>query len=783
MYNSLKKIIVLIIVLVSISYTKLSAQKAHPYLFYTNERVQFLKNRIKTDTAIANSWNNINRNADQMMANGKGGDVEMLTLAYRVTGDKKYAERVKALLAALLQRDAWDGMDDRMPRWNSGLSTSHYSWTASVAFDGIYDYLTKDERARFAQRIVDLGIKPSIGDWISDDVRIHSLNSMGHNWWSAVVFEAGTASLAVMNEIPEAKSWAEEIMRASKEWFAFSGSVLENKPASFDPAGGFYESINYANYGVSEYLLFRLAYTNAVNKISMPYDTLLQKTVDWFINACYPRSGVQQTMSLNFGDGSNFANGDKPAKLLIALGLGKENYYWYVKQTSKNQFREDFNKATPMGILYEPESKPVQAVPTMPVSALYASMGWGMLRSSWKPDATLLGIKSGFTWNHAHADAGSFVLYHNGQYLLIDGGDVSYGQPEYSDYFVQSQAHNVMLFNGVAQDPQDEYHAVKAPGHLYDMIDGGFLKYILADVTGPTSRNFLRNYRNFLWIGNVILIIDDVKTYQSGKFEFLLHYQDSAVQKGPDLEITNNNASILFRPLFPETLPLGYPHDFPEKMKLGIRTGIKDRNANEKINYYAISPAEDSKQMKFINAIILLDSSNKSIKTFIGSSGASGAAARINIPVIEKIEGVNWIGLRITQAGKVTEVYVNLLADGRLMHRNANNVINGWETDAYISTVTFPEKADRNNPDNISSYFMSNGSYLRKDGKTLLSSLSKVFTYVENDKDKLKVQLQGQPLMHVLLGVPKPQKLMLNNQPASIQYKNKMLVIDRDDTK
>ena len=27
-------------------------------------------------------------------------------------------------------------------------------------------------------------------------------------------------------------------------------------------------------------------------------------------------------------------------------------------------------------------------------------------------DATLVAIKSGFTWNHAHADAGSFVLFH-----------------------------------------------------------------------------------------------------------------------------------------------------------------------------------------------------------------------------------------------------------------------------------------------------------------------------------------------------------------------------------
>ena len=64
----------------------------------------------------------------------------------------------------------------------------------------------------------------------------------------------GIASMAVLNEEPQAKVWAEEIMRASKEWFAFQGSVLENKPSNFDTNGGFYESVSYANFGVSEYL-------------------------------------------------------------------------------------------------------------------------------------------------------------------------------------------------------------------------------------------------------------------------------------------------------------------------------------------------------------------------------------------------------------------------------------------------------------------------------------------------------------------------------------------------
>lgn len=766
-----------------LSVYRMEAQKAHPYLFYTPQRTDRLKERIKTDTVLSNNWTALKDRCEQMLKNAKGGNMEQLALVYCMTGDSRFAERAKALLVDVTNKNEWDGMDDRNPRWNSGLGTSHTNWMVAVTYDAIYNALTKTERKDIAAKIVKLGIEPSGADWTSKDKRIHSLNSMGHNWWAAVVFEAGTAALAVMNEVPDAKKWAADIMEDSKQWFAFAGSVLENKPSNFDTDGGFYESVSYANYGLSEYLLFRVAWTNALGATKMPYDALLQKTTDWFINACYPRS-QGQLMSLNFGDSNDFANGDRPAKLLIALGLGKDEYYWYLEQTAKNQFGEDLNVRTPMGMLYQPEAKAKPVVLFPSTSAIYSSMGWGMLRNSWRPDATLLAVKSGFTWNHAHADAGSFVLYHNGENLLIDGGDVNYARPEYSSYFVTSRAHNVMMFNGVAQDPQDQYHAVKSPGQLYNLIDGGNVKYILADATGPTSRNFLRNYRNFLWIGDVILIIDDVKTYEIGQFDFLLHYADTAIKRGPDFEITKNSKGILFRPLYPETLPMGYPHDFPEKLKYRIEYGIKDRTANVPIPYYVLSAPEKTDRTKFINAIILLNDNNKTVETAVGSSGASGAAGRSNIPVIEKFEGNNFIGVRITQNGQSTEVYVNLLADGRLMHRNANNTINGWETDAYISAITFPVNADKNNPANISSFFIGNGSYLRREDKVVLSSLSKLFMNVAKDGNTLNVQVQGQPLIRASLLADKVSRLMINDKPAAVKLgDDKLLEVNIEENK
>ena len=98
--------------------------------------------------------------------------------------------------------------------------------------------------------------------------------------------------------------------------------------------------------------------------------------------------------------------------------------------------------------------------PSLSLSVVYEKMGWSMMRTSWEKNTTLLGVKCGHTWNHSHADAGSFILFHNGQQVIKDGGNCWYPNPWYREYFFHSQAHNVLLFNGQAQ-PQEQQTKVR----------------------------------------------------------------------------------------------------------------------------------------------------------------------------------------------------------------------------------------------------------------------------------------------------------------------------------
>lgn len=738
----------------------LTPRSEHPRLFYTSDRVAQAKQRLGIEKPLADAWAALLASANQAVEkpSASAQNLETLALAYRMTGDKRYAERARDALLREIQRPNWGEAEllRRDPPWHAGLGLARTLFSVSVVFDAIHDALTPDERRTIAKGIVDLGILPTLDDWVLGEKRIHAIDTMGHNWWSACVFTAGIGCLAVLDEEPRAAGWLEQISHGSIEWFSYAGSLIENKPANFDRDGAFYESVNYASFALSEYLLFRLGWTNALRSPAPAEIPQLERLGEFFLNVSYPNAAA--TMTLNFGDGSLHADGTRPIALLWALGARTPDYAWYLSNNRQLNYREGLDRSTPFGLLYFPTEAELSAapkLPSLPPSHLYRDIGWATLRSSWEKNATLLALRSGYTWNHSHADAGSFILFHAGQNLLIDSGNCSYGRPEYDSYYRQSAAHNVVLFNGQAENPEDTYTGSKFPGSISHLIDTGDLKYLMADATGPTSRAFNRNYRHVLWIGDVILVIDDVEAFQPGQFEWLLHVDGKAERRGLDLHVANGEASVIVRPLFPEPFPnAGLPTDYPECMRLVEKTGLQDHEPDKKVTYYAFTPAEQTRRTKFITAITLVNPTNKD-----------------RLPQLERIQSEDMIGVRVRQNGASTNVYLNLRADGRIRHRNANNVIEGWETDAYLAVFTYPESSDTTEVELASRVFLADASYLRRDGKAVFDSLSKAFVTWTNRDGVLDVTLQGQPRVRARLHTPeKPKETRLNGERGASSY-------------
>lgn len=734
-----------------------SAKIKHPSLLITKERVEAAKKRTASDSVQANAWKSIKAEADVQLQKGDVRKLEYLALAYMMTDSTKYADKIKDVLLLTAKTESWGDREmlARNPAWRSELQMAHKSFQVALAYDVIYDRLSPAERMEIANGMYRLAVEPMLGDWLNEPTRIHSLNSMGHNWWTSCVGMGALLGLAIGNEVPEAAAGAEAAVEALPEWFDFAGDVIQRKPRTFDRDGGMYESINYASFGTSEALLLRLAWLNSHPGTKLEEIPQIAKLASFFSNVAYPRE--DELYSIGFGDSHKNVNGQLPVVLASAmLPDGDSVTAWYLTQAAKGRFHEGADRATPIGFLYTPDLSKAPAEPELPNSHLWTDFGWATMRDSWAPDATMLAVKSGMTWNHSHADANSLILFHKGVDIIKDAGNCSYGRPEYRNYFFQSDAHNVIKFNGQGQSRHQQYHGTMLPGSVSNLLDGGNIKYVLADGTGPMSQWMLRNFRHFLWIDNVVFVIDDLLSHEPGKFEWLWHPGGEAVKRGFDLEITNGESAALIRPIYPR--PLAYSnfvHDYPEDLYWEVHKGpTEDLQGTEQ--YWSFHLPNTVDRVKGVTAIILKDS-----------------IAQKELPQIARREGKDWIGLQMTYKGKVTDIYINQLADGRLMHMNSWIDADGWSTDAYMLVVSYPEGTD---PAKSKEMFIGHGSALRRDGETYFSSLAKLNVIAKAEGGKLDIQATGQPRMNFNYKAS-PASLTVNGKALPVKKKGNLINI------
>ncbi|MCI0541787.1 MAG: heparinase II/III-family protein [Verrucomicrobiales bacterium] len=655
-----------------------------------------------------------------------------LGLAYHVTGEAHYAKKLQQALLHYAGYKQWSSpaFTAGGVQWNSGLDTAAFCLGAGVGYDALHDFLPSEERKQIAGVIARLGILPTLEDWLLPGKRLHALDSMGHNYFCVCPAGAGIAALALVDDDPRAPEWVDRVARGLELWVGYRGNVLQNKPANFDPAGAYNESVGYASMALYEFLMFHLALANVQPDRRQPRWLALEKAGEFFAHTLYPTA--QSSLAVNFGDSDLRQNASRTVRLLQPLGFGSDVTRWYLR-------RMDPASIHPLALLHPPEG--LASVAALPTSVIYSEIGWAMLRNSWEDDATMLAAKSGFFWNHAHADAGSFILFHAGQPLIIDSGRGIIGRKELREYYVQSRAHNVILFNGQGQPEEDFSRGSKFPGRMHSLLDGLGLKYVYADATGPMARFFSRNYRHWLWLEGVILIFDDVLAHEAGTLDWLLHYGGTAERSGAEVRLANGPARASVRMLHPEGATI--------REEQGLAALEPDR----KVPYLAFTPAQPAREQKFITAI---------------TPHAEGRSEPL--PKLELLRGENMLGVRILGRERVTEAYINLQADGRRMHVNTDNIIDGWATDAYLVALTRPASAAAATPQTVVRYLVAGASYLRHGSQVVLDSLSKVDALFQTG-EKLDVHLHGQDLLDVALySAAKPARLTVNGQLTPFEH-------------
>lgn len=645
-----------------------------------------------------------------------------LGLLYQLTGEQRYADKLRQAMLYYAQYVRWTGQSFffRAPPWHSELDTAKFSFGYATGYDALHAFLSDADRKIICDAMIRLAVLPILDDWVRPGRRIHSFDSMGHNWWGVCVAGAGLCALALLGQDPRAQQWIEAMDSGFEQWFNYRGNVLQNRVATFERSGPSYEGVNYTKYGLTEYLHYRLAWQNTYPGKKAVHMEPLDEVARFFLNTLYPTS--KGSLTVNFNDSSLDVDSTETMLLLIACGLGSPEASRYLELVHTHP------RGTLLDLLRQ---SPGPAAPgDLPNSIIYPEIGWAILRSSWENDATLLAMKSGYTWNHAHADAGSFILFKNGMPLIIDSGTCSYNRPEYHKYYCQSPAHNVVLFDGAGQSPEDLATGCKFPGHLHSLIDGHDLKYIYADATGPMARWFSRNYRHWLWSGDMILIVDDVSGHAAGQMDWLLHF-DGQYKKNADgsVNLKNGRAEAWMKILHPTTT-------------IRENTGLAAHDPDRKVPYLAFSPAVPAQSRQFITALCLNPDA---------------------VPKFEILERQNYLCIRVQFADALEELYLNLRA---IRGPNTIEIQAGdWDTDAYLLHI----KRANGNDQPVQRFFLGDGSYLRYKGRSIMESLSKLTACwapgetLEVFSDRMSAPIQ------ISADVP-PQSVKWNHRPVAVRY-------------
>lgn len=156
-----------------------------------------------------------------------------------------------------------------------------------------------------------------------------------------------------------------------------------------------------------------------------------------------------------------------------------------------------------------------------------------------------------------------------------------------------------------------------------------------SETTGPNSDRFNRYLRSFLWIDDIILVIDDLASHEEGSYQWLWHPIGTTVKKGVDLDIRNGKAHVVLRQLYPETLaPSDFIHDYPSNMTWEIHNAPGEDNKGDQ-PYYSFHLPKRHDRVKGVHSSLIRRASQRSnaARVTVGSESESSHTVKLQMSI------------------------------------------------------------------------------------------------------------------------------------------------------
>ncbi|MBP3605308.1 MAG: DUF4962 domain-containing protein [Clostridia bacterium] len=475
----------------------------HPRLILTAKDFERIKKnrdkgdyKIMVDNVIANADNVLNDPLCEYlipdgvrllnMSHRVENRVKHLAMAYRITGEQKYADRAIAEIKAACE------FPDFHPR--HFLDCAVMCNALAHAYDWLYDVLDEETKALIRKNLIEKGFERIMEEYTNAPEHKKCIEPQrgyrwyqdkpGDNWKFICNGSMALAVLAVFDD--EACDMYEPILS-----HGFEDSYLAVRDFYHPVDGSYSEGLGYWSYGtgyLSQHVGALLSaagkdygMTDYIGLKRSPYAALSLSSPDLF--------------AFNFGDAGN-------GKINAAL------LPWYQKIFGDKGLAEVRNKqiregAGGLGDLLWYEERESEPLGEMPLSF----GGVGCDNASFRTDVSETAFYAAIhlaknNAYHGHKDMGTFVMNIGDKRFFVDLGSDNYNLKPYSgSYRYRAEGHNTIIFNP-AKENDHEWHAPCTTARFAD----GEESYAIGDMSAAfPGKRVIRGMKMLRADGSVIL--------------------------------------------------------------------------------------------------------------------------------------------------------------------------------------------------------------------------------------------------------------------------------------
>ena len=416
-----------------------------------------------------------------------------LSMAYKLTGEIKYARRLYEELANAASFKDWNPYHH--------LDVGEMCFAFALGYDWTYETMSEDERRLLRTAIIKNGFNATMDDYL-DRERKRSYrwyqDQPGDNWKFVCNGGATAAALAICDEDDVDPTLISDICG-----YAFENTYRAVRDM-YLPDGSYAEGFTYWNYA-TDYLSYYVSSLKSAT--GTDYGLSDYKPVE--LSAYYVKFMCSNTFrSFNFGDAQDVFSCPS-----IVFWIGK------------NYDKADITTMRKEEIIKNPAIAGVRDlfwyIPTESVSLDGRPLGFGAVggdnasfRSGFDEDDFYAAIHFGDNdAYHAHLDMGNFVVEWRKQRFLCDLGQDNYNVPNYRlAYRYRAEGHNTVVINPGDGLDQERYSVC----HVDRFNDGTVGEaYAVSDVSaaypGKDVKRGMRMTEDKKWI----IVRDEMKLLES----------------------------------------------------------------------------------------------------------------------------------------------------------------------------------------------------------------------------------------------------------------------------